>query len=374
MKKFLGFRHSRRLTQTTVSLLLGSSVLGACAWMQKSQAHDVQTVQNNEGKTLTLQAGHPSLQAWRLPERPTDPPDNESTPLRVELGKKLFFDPRLSRDQNMSCATCHSPMMGWSDGLATTKGFQSMVLKRASPTLVNVAFNPIQMWDGRKTTLENQAMGGLENRTVMNTDLPAMFSWLNSQPTYRKLFDQAYPNSGPIDAALISKAFASFERTIVSNTSPFDQWIAGKKNAMSADQIKGFALFVDPQKTNCASCHSGANFTDNGFHNIGLASFGKDDPDVGRFAQRAVASLKGAFKTPTLRESARSAPYFHDGSAKTLDEVVAFYAKGGEVKTNLSPEIKPLNLTGEEQKQLVSFLQALSSPQKPFVLPELPLD
>ena len=141
---------------------------------------------------------------------------------------------------------------------------------------------------------------------------------------------------------------------------------------MSADQVKGFALFIDPAKANCSACHSGPNFTDNGFHNLGLASFGKENPDMGRYAQRPVASLKGAFKTPTVREAANTAPYFHDGSAKTLEELVDFYAKGGLVKTNLSKSVKELKLSKEEVGQLVAFVHALSSPPQAFVLPLLP--
>ncbi|HEU4651063.1 MAG TPA: cytochrome c peroxidase, partial [Croceibacterium sp.] len=293
-------------------------------------------VTDSAGDVVTLRAGHPSLKKWRLPATP-HPSDNAPTPQRVELGKKLFFDPRLSGDGNMSCATCHSPLFGWSDGLGTAKGFKSMVLGRASPTVFNTAFNSVQMWDGRKKSLEDQAMGPMEANVEMNMDTKKLFEWLNGQAGYRKLFEEAYPGK-PIDADTLSKAIANFERTLVSRTSPFDQWVEGKKDALSPSQIKGFAVFIDPKKGNCAACHSGPNFTDNGFHNLGLRSHGSDEPDMGRFAQRPVASLKGAFKTPTVREAANTAPYFHDGSAKTLDEVVAFSAKGGIVKTNLSPD------------------------------------
>jgi cytochrome c peroxidase len=306
-----------------------------------------------------------------LPAVPPHPEDNAPTPQRVELGKKLFFDPRLSGDGNMSCASCHSPLLGWSDGLPTGKGVKSMVLDRASPTVVNTAYNSIQMWDGRKASLEDQAMGPMEATVEMNMDTKKLFTWLNANAGYRALFNEAYPGK-PIDADNLSKAIASFERTVISNTSPFDQWVAGKADAMTPDQVKGFALFIDPNKANCSACHSGPNFTDNGFHNLGLASFGKDNPDMGRYAQKPIASLKGAFKTPTVRESASSAPYFHDGSARTLDEVVAFYAKGGIVKTNLSKSVKELALSKEEVGQLVSFMNALSSPAKPFTLPVLP--
>ena len=329
------------------------------------------SVTDTEGQVITLEAGHASLQKWRLPATPPHPEDNAPTTPRVELGKKLFFDPRLSGDGNMSCATCHSPLLGWSDGLSTGKGVKSMVLDRASPTVVNTAYNNIQMWDGRKATLEEQAMGPMEATVEMNMDTQKLFKWLNGHDGYRALFNEAYPGK-PIDADSVSKAIASFERTVISNTSPFDQWVAGKKDAMSAEQVKGFGLFIDPGKGNCAACHSGPNFTDNGFHNLGLASFGKDNPDMGRYAQKPIASLKGAFKTPTVREAASTAPYFHDGSSKTLDEVVEFYSKGGLVKTNLSKNMKELPLSKEEKSQLVAFMNALSSPAKPFVLPMLP--
>lgn len=324
-----------------------------------------------DGQPITLEAGHDSLQKWRLPAQPAHPADNEPTAVRVELGKKLFFDPRLSGDGNMSCASCHSPLLGWSDGLPTGKGARSQVLDRASPTVFNAAFNSIQMWDGRKKSLEDQAMGPMEASVEMNMDIQKLFTWLKASEGYRSLFSQAYPGK-PIGADTLSKAIASFERTVISNQSPFDLWIAGKKSAMTPDQIKGFALFIDPAKGNCAACHSGPNFTDNSFHNIGLASYGKENPDMGRYAQRPVSSLKGAFKTPTVREAARTAPYFHDGSARSLRELVEFYARGGIVKSNLSASIKELPLNNEEMNQLVSFMQALSSPQQPFTLPTLP--
>jgi len=334
-------------------------------------AHATPTVMDTDGQLITLQAGHASLQKWRLPATVPFPADNAPTPQRVELGKKLFFDPRLSGEGNMSCASCHSPLHGWSDGLPTGKGLKSMSLERASPTIFNAAFNKIQMWDGRKASLEDQAMGPMESAMEMNTDTKKLFVWLNANAEYQALFNSAYPGK-PIDADSLSKAIASFERTVISNTSPFDQWVAGNAAAITPDQVMGFALFIDPKKGNCAACHSGPNFTDSSFHNLGLASFGKNSPDVGRFAQKPIASLKGAFKTPTVREAANTAPYFHDGSAKTLEEVVDFYTKGGVVKTNQSTNVKELSLSKEEAKQLVSFIHALSSPPKPFVLPALP--
>lgn len=329
------------------------------------------TVVDTEGQTITLQAGHASLQKWKLAATPPHPADNPPTAERVALGKALFFDPRLSGDGNMSCASCHSPLLGWSDGQATGKGFKSVVLDRASPTVVNTAYNSIQMWDGRKKSLEDQAMGPMEATVEMNMDTRRLFTWLNANAGYRSMFAKAYPGE-PIDAGTLSKAIASFERTVVSNNAPFDQWVAGRADAMTPDQVQGFALFIDPRKANCAACHAGPNFTDNSFHNLGLPSWGKENPDMGRYAQRPVASLKGAFKTPTVREAVNSAPYFHDGSSRTLEELVDFYAKGGVVKTNLSASMKELQLSAEEKRQLVLFMQALSTPRQPFTLPVLP--
>ncbi|MBX2809890.1 MAG: hypothetical protein KTR20_14790 [Cellvibrionaceae bacterium] len=316
------------------------------------------------------QAGHESLAVWKLGEVPY-PENNKPNAERIALGKMLFFDPRLSRDGNMSCATCHSPLFGWSDGLPTAKGFQSKVLGRASPTVVNTAYNTIQMWDGRKKSLEDQAMGPMRSNAEMNMDIPTLMNWLNENKTYKAAFNQAYPGEA-IGEITVSKAIASFERTVISNNSPFDAWLNGDKKAMTAAQVRGFEIFVNPNKGNCEVCHSGANFTDNGFHNIGLQSFGDKNPDLGRYAQKPIRLMKGAFKTPTLRDITYTAPYFHDGSAETLEEVIDHYVKGGVVKDNLSPNIKALTLSAQEKADLVDFLEALSSPKKPFTLPVLP--
>ena len=329
------------------------------------------TVVDVEGKTITLEAGHPSLQKWLLPAVPPPPADNKPTAARIELGKKLFFDPRLSKDSNMSCATCHNPMFGWSDGLSTAKGFKSQVLARATPTIINAGYNGIQMWDGRKKDLEDQATGPMEAPGEMNMDLGTLFKWLNDNAEYRALFAKAYAGEA-IDAKSVSKALANYERTVVSNTSRFDRWVRGDKKALNAREINGFAILIDPKKGNCAVCHSGANFTDSGFHNIGLPAWGKPNPDVGRYASKPIQAMKGAFKTPTLRDIDLTAPYFHDGSVATLDGVVEHYAKGGEVRTNLSPDMKELKLSDAEKADLVAFMKALTSPTKPTILPALP--
>lgn len=317
-----------------------------------------------------FKAGDPSLKEWLLPAEVPYPKGNKPTKARIELGKKLFFDPRLSGDGNMSCGTCHNPALGWSDGLPTARGVKSKVLDRASPTIFNTAYNSIQMWDGRKKSLEDQAMGPMEATVEMNMDTKKLFKWLNGNKSYVKLFNRAYPGE-KIAAPTVSKAIATYERTAaISNNSKFDRWVKGNKRAMTAQQVRGFKLFAT--KAKCVACHSAPNFTDNGFHNIGLASWGKKNPDMGRFSQRPLRLMKGAFKTPTLREIKRTSPYFHDGSSKTLKEVVEHYVKGGVVKTNLSPNMEKISLTDKEVDDLVEFMKALSSSFTPVRLPELP--
>ena len=315
-----------------------------------------------------FKAGDPSLVEFVLGEVPY-PADNAPNAARIELGQRLFFDPRMSGDGNMSCATCHNPAMGWSDGLPTARGVKSAVLGRASPTVFNTAYNSIQMWDGRKKSLEDQAMGPMQANVEMNMDIGKLFQWIGASAGYKALFAKAYPGE-PINETTLSKAIASFERTAISNNSPFDRWVKGDAKAMTEQQVDGFKIFAG--KGNCVACHSGANFTDNGFHNLGLASWGNSEPDMGRYAQKPVNAMKGAFKTPTVREVARTAPYFHDGSATTLMDVVEHYDRGGDVKTNLSANIKPLGLSPQEKQALVAFLEALSSPYLPVTLLELP--
>lgn len=312
-----------------------------------------------------------NFQQWILPKQAPWPANNAPTPERIELGKMLFFDPRLSRNGTTSCATCHNPGLGWADGLVKGRGFKGEELGRHSPSIINTAYNTIQMWDGRKKDLEDQALGPMESAAEMNVDFAAMFAWLNASPGYKQAFAKAYPGE-PINASTLSRAIASFERTVVSRTSPFDRWLAKEKNAMTAQQLRGFMIFNDPAKGNCVVCHSAPNFTDNGFHNIGLTSFGDEKPDDGRFAQKAVKILKGAFKTPGLRDIAATPPYFHDGSAKTLGNVMDHYVTGGVVRSNLSPNIKPLVLDASEKEDLIAFLQALSSPPQPLLHPVLP--
>ena len=305
------------------------------------------------------------LSDYLRPGAVPQPANNLNTTHRVELGKMLFFDPRLSGSNWISCATCHNPTLGWSDGLPTAIGHGQQVLGRSTPTIMNTAYIPLQMWDGRFRSLEKQALGPIEAAGEMNQNLDEAVKELQAIQGYRDAFEAAYPKEG-ISKKTIAKAIASFERTIVSNDGAFDRWIKGDTGAMSESALRGFKVFEG--KGGCTKCHGGFNFTDNGFHNIGL----KDARDAGRYAIRKVKILIGAFKTPTLREIALTAPYMHNGAYSTLEEVVEHYDRGGDEKENLSPNIKPLNLTKTEKADLIEFMKGLTGEPLLITLPQLP--
>jgi cytochrome c peroxidase len=308
--------------------------------------------------------GDPYLRPAKAPE----PAHNKSTPARVALGKALFFDPRLSGSDWISCASCHNPALGWSDALPTGIGDGMKRLTRNTPTIVNVGFATQLMWDGRAPNLEEQALGPIAAGEEMNQDIPGLVKKLSQLDGYVTLFEKAYPGEG-INDKTIGKALAAYQRTVVSTESPFDRWRKGDPKAVSASAKRGFDLFTG--KANCATCHEGFNFTDNGFHNIGLKPAG-NTADLGRFGQRKVISMRGAFKTPTLRDIALTAPYMHNGMYRTLEEVVEHYDRGGDVQDNLSPEMKPLNLTEQEKADLVAFMKTLTGKPMQVVLPQLP--
>lgn len=316
-------------------------------------------VMANQDKHYIFEAGHPSLQEWLLPEFAPYPKGNKPTQARFQLGQKLFFDQRLSGNSDMACVSCHSPQLGWSDGLARARGFNGKILDRASPVLTNVAYNAFQMWDGRIKNLEAQATAPITNPQEMNKDLGELLVWLNTNQDYISMFAAAYPGQG-INKHTLSMAIATFERIQArSGHSAFDQWVAGDAKALNPSQLRGFKLFVG--KANCDICHAPPNFVDDGFHNVGVASWGQENPDLGRYLIKPVAISKGAFKTPTLRDVALSAPYFHDGSGTTLKKVVDYYNGGGQVKQGVSPNLKPLNLTEREKLDLVAFLKTLTT-------------
>jgi cytochrome c peroxidase len=238
---------------------------------------------------------------------------------------------------------------------------------RATPTIVNAAFNPLQMWDGRKASLEDQALGPFESVDEQNLPLAELEARVRAIPGYVKQFERAYPGEA-VSRTTIAKAIASFERTILSNDAPFDRWRAGDMHAVSTSAQRGFEIFN--RKAGCALCHQGFNFTDNGFHNIGLS---ESQADIGRFAHKKVAVLRGAFKTPTLRDIALTAPYMHNGAYATLEEVVEHYVRGGDSRENLDANMKPLALDEQDKRDLVEFMRSLTSAPRAVTVPVLPL-
>ncbi|MBI1899345.1 MAG: c-type cytochrome [Acidobacteria bacterium] len=284
------------------------------------------------------------------------PADNPYSPEKVELGKLLYFDRRLSADGTVSCASCHHPRFAFTDGQPVSTGIKGQKGGRSAPTVINRAYSLAQFWDGRAATLEAQAIGPMANPIEMGNTHEAIVAKLRSIPGYRARFKQVFGSEDfTIDHA--AKAIATFERTVLSGNAPYDRYKAGDKRALTPEQVRGMDIYFN--KAKCDQCHEGINFTTNSYHNLGVGT-DKPDPDVGRYAVSKNPADWGAFKTPTLREIARTGPYMHDGSLKTLEEVVDYYDKGGIPNKNLDEKMKPLKLTAEEKKALVAFLNALS--------------
>jgi len=307
------------------------------------------------------------------------PADNPITPDKVELGKKLFFDTRLSKTGNMSCETCHQPDKGWADGKALSARFDGSMNTRHTPTLYNVGYYKQWYWDGRAATLEGQVTAAW--RGQMGGDPEAMAMTLNGIDGYKADFQKVF--NGPATADNIPKALATFVRTIRSQDSPWDKYQAGDKSAVNDDVVKGFDVFSNSDKANCTLCHLPPLFTDTLFHNVGIG-FDKPMPDLGRgkilgdAAEKAgkkdpeADTLKGAFKTPTLRSITEHPPYFHDGRAAKLEDAVDLMLKGGIKNPNLDEKLKPRMLKAEERSQLLAFLKSLTPEQKPFEKPRVP--
>lgn len=303
--------------------------------------------------------------SYRRPLSIPFPKDDPYTPEKASLGKKLYFDSRVSGANLLSCASCHNPAFGWGDGQPKGIGDGMHALARHSPTVINAAYGEIFMWDGRAGSLEEQALGPIQTTAEMNLPLDQLLDRLNKIPEYRPLFQAAFPQEG-ITTRSVASAIATYERTVVSGRAPFDAWIDGDDNAMSESAKRGFMLFN--AKAGCSVCHSGWNFTDQAFYDVGMP-----DADIGRgkFFPNVV-KMQHAFKTPGLREISRRAPYMHDGSIPTLDAVVDHYDRGGVDRPSRSPHVTPLHLTSQEKADLVSFMKTLSSDPEPTTVPMLP--
>ncbi|MCY3954502.1 MAG: c-type cytochrome [Nitrospira sp.] len=286
------------------------------------------------------------------------PEDNPLTTEKVELGKLLFFDKRLSANDTIACASCHMPSLAFTDGQPVSAGIHGQKGGRSAPTAINRVFSSAQFWDGRAATLEEQSVGPFANPIEHGfKDHDELVAKVKSIAGYQPLFERAF-GSPAITTDLIGKAIASFQRTLLSGNSAYDRFTMGnEEQALSANAQNGLRVFLG--KGQCLRCHFGFNFTDEQYHNLGVGS-NKKESDVGRQAVTKKAEDTGAFKTPTLREIAKTAPYMHDGSLATLREVVDFYDQGGIPNPRLDPVIKPLKLTEQEKKDLVEFMESLN--------------
>ncbi len=298
------------------------------------------------------------------------PDDNPITPEKVELGKMLYFDKRVSKDGSVSCATCHDPTMAWAEREPTSTGIGKQVGGRNSPSVINAAFAPRQFWDGRAATLEEQATGPVENPIEMGHSMAALVEQLSKIPGYQQRFQKVFATG--VTKEGFAKAIAAFERTVLSGDSPYDRFKAGNQQALTESQKRGLKLFSE---AGCEDCHTPPLFSSFDYYNAGVG-MDKPKPDEGRKAVSKKDEDTGAFRVPALREVANTAPYFHDGSAKTLEEAVALMAAGGKDNPHRSADmfdvVRQKKLTAADQKDLVALLKALSGKYPVIEPPALP--
>ncbi len=311
----------------------------------------------------------PQLSLDHLPAglnaRPAIPADSPLTAERVALGRSLFFDPVLSENNTVACASCHQPRHGFAAPDAGAIGIRGQVGQRNAPSLLNRAYGTRFFWDGRAGSLEEQALKPIANRKELGSSVAAVIKKLRGSAEYVEKFQQAFAEGGVkvVNEKNLGKALASFERTLLLGDSPIDQFRASNASALSDAERQGLWLYES--RGRCWRCHSGHNFSDESFHNTGV-SWGKRPADLGRFDVSGQEEDVGKFKTPTLRGVSLTAPYMHDGSVKTLRDVVQFYNRGGVKNPNLDPIIQPLDLSDADVDHLVAFLEALSRTSDPM--------
>ncbi len=288
--------------------------------------------------------------------KPAIPTNNPVTPAKVELGRQLFYEVQLSRDNSKSCASCHSEAASFSDaGNTVSMGVFNQRGSRNAPALVNLAYDTTFFWDGRASTLEDQAVLPILNPVELSSDSISVVAKLSSNTFYKALFGQAFGDE-QITMQRIGMALASFERTMISGSSDYDRFMAGDSSALSKSALHGMQLFNSKQ-VNCVGCHSGVNFTDNNYHSTGLAQFYEDQgrQDVTRNPQD-----NGKFRTPSLRNVGLTAPYMHDGSFATLDTVLGHYREGGKHNQTQDQLIQRLNISDQDVKDIIAFLNSLT--------------
>lgn len=342
----------QRINHLVLCLILGFLLalcfpISASAWQEESSKLPTDTFPMHWDWSR-LPRGLVALPAY--PD--SEPPSAE----QVSLGRRLFFDPILSRDQTVACASCHQPQHAMATNDRVAVGIDGKQGVRNSPSLLNVSYSSLFFWDGRSTSLEDQALQPIENELEMDFSVSKVLERLQAEPTYVTAFEAAF-DSEPTRESLAS-ALAAFQRTLLVGDSPVDRFRDSDFSALTTEQRNGMWLFES--RAGCWRCHSGPNFSDDRFHNTGVA-WASEPIDEGRFTLSGNESERGAFKTPGLRSVSRTAPYMHDGSMATLADVVRFYNEGGIKNPHLDTAMKPLNLSKEEERYLVAFLEALDS-------------
>ena len=314
-----------------------------------------------------------------VPESPLKP-FMDSMRHEIELGRRLFFDPRLSGSGQIACASCHIPDLSWTDGRRKSVGHDLAENRRNSPSLLNVWAYDRLFWDGRSPNLEDQAFGPINSETEMHSDMPDVMRKLRGMAGYRALFDSAFGGEG-ITPETMSRALASFQRTLVSRKADFDRFLQGNQKALSDEALRGLHLFRT--KARCMNCHHGALLTDNQFHNIGLTYYKRTNEDLGRYLATHRPEDVGRFKTPSLRDVMRTRPWMHNGLFDNMEGILNMYSAGmpqpkpkpEETGDSLYPKTDPilrrLDLTAREKQDLMAFLEAITSPLYHMQAPEL---
>ena len=334
-------------------LLVGFSLLVITGF--SGCGKNTEPISSTSTSTSTPSKTEPASAGLAGYEPMTIPPDNPMTPEKIALGRKLFFDEQLSIDGSKSCYSCHLCEHGLSDGLPKAIGAENKPLTRNSPTLWNIGYHKEFYWDGRSDSLEAQAMAAWKGANMgVGERTTEIVAKINAVPEYKSLFQKAFQSDATPENMM--KAIATYERTIIGNTA-WDRWRAGDQSAMSESAIRGWNIF---QAIKCNNCHDGILFTDQQYHNIGIG-MDQPEPDVGRFKVTNRPEDTGAFKTPTLRDIAKSAPYFHDGSAKTLEEAVDIMSGGGKDNPHLDKKnLQPHKLLPDQREALLDFLRSLT--------------
>lgn len=316
-----------------------------CGFILLLGCNDTTQLQNNN--TYIVPNGFPALPF---------PASNSYNDAKAELGRYLFYDKQLSIDYNIACSNCHYQKFGFADTATVSIGVSQEIGTRNSPAIINTGWNGVWFWDGRATTLEAQILGAMTSPREMYADTVVISQRLQKDTTYSRMFKSAFTSTTIPSTGLAVDAIATFCRTLISGNSRYDQYTNGDKSMLSAQELRGLQLF-NSESTQCSSCHSGFNFTDNQFHSLGLHTHYYDQ---GRYNVTGLDSDIGRFKTPTLRNIELTAPYMNEGLFTTLEQVIEHYNSGGKVFRNKDSRIKPLNLTPQEKTDLIAFLKTLT--------------